>query len=236
MIGARTRLTTQCRHEDDEEDDGLDGRAQQLCLTDRSVFMRFGQFGLGQGGDENGSDSHRTEPTSESGLSERLDVGDPSISGEHEWQASKQEDGNGQEEEPPHGDLGRDMKWSAGGKLRTRHLTHGCRSVVPIRERNDHPDIDETSTVEQQIDNVGKHAILGGLVEESAASVEIWSVNMPRWCTARCYTYSQAKALPQANAASRSSLPSRVQTPLCIGIVRPRAITSYPRTPALTDG
>lgn len=117
MTRARTRLTTQSRHKDDEKDDGLNGRAKELCLTYRSVFMRFGQLGLGQGGDENGSDSHRTEPTGESGLPERLDVGDPAVSSEHEWQASKQEDGNGQEEEPPYGDLRRDTIWSVHARL-----------------------------------------------------------------------------------------------------------------------
>jgi hypothetical protein len=57
MTGASARLTTQRRHKDDEENDGLDGRAQDLGLTNRSILMRFGQLSLGQRGDENGTDT-----------------------------------------------------------------------------------------------------------------------------------------------------------------------------------
>jgi hypothetical protein len=168
MTGASARLTTQRRHKDDEENDGLDGRAQDLGLTNRSILMRFGQLSLGQRGDENGTDTHGTEPTGESGLSERLDVGDPAVGSEHEWQASKQKNSDGQEKKPPYGDL-QAIDWSACAVLKPKHLTYRSRGIVPIGKRNDHSDIDETGTVEQQIDNVGKHAILGGLVEEPAA-------------------------------------------------------------------
>jgi hypothetical protein len=51
-------------------------------------------------------------------------------------------------------------------------------------------------------------------------------------------TYSQAKALPQANAASRSSLPSSVQIPKCSGpsahLLSPAGSPNPKR--ALTDG
>lgn len=48
--------------------------------------------------------------------------------------------------------------------------THRSRRITPVVKRNDHPDVDETGTIEQQVDDVGKHAVLGGLVEETAAS------------------------------------------------------------------
>jgi hypothetical protein len=165
------QLTAKRRDEDHEKDNGLDGGAQNLCLTDRTLLVRFRQLGLGERGDEDGSNAHRTEPAGESGFPERLDVRNPTVREEHEWQASKQEDGDREQEEPPHGDLRRPRTCQDVHYWSARRCTHRRGGIVPIRERNDHADVDETGAVEEQIDDVGKHAVLGSLVEETAAKI-----------------------------------------------------------------
>lgn len=48
--------------------------------------------------------------------------------------------------------------------------THSSSRVLETAERNDSSDIDETSTIEKQIDNVGEHAVFRCLVEETAVN------------------------------------------------------------------
>jgi hypothetical protein len=81
-------------------------------------------------------------------------------------------------------------------------------------ERNDHADIDETGTVEEQVNDVGKHTILCSFVEETAVTLKSVSHAYVLDLAVLESTYSQANALPQAKAANKSSLPRRVQIPV----------------------
>jgi hypothetical protein len=46
--------------------------------------------------DENGSNTHGTEPSCENGFSESLDIGNPFVGGEYDWNPTKEEDKDGE--------------------------------------------------------------------------------------------------------------------------------------------
>ena len=52
-------------------------------------------------------------------------------------------------------------------QLRIRLKTHSQRRIVELIKRYDGSDVDECCAIEQQIDDVGKHGVLCGLIEKS---------------------------------------------------------------------
>ena len=86
----------------------------------------------------------------EDSLSERLDVRDPFVEGNHDWQASEEQDEDGDDDQPPDGD----------GQHRVIEVVEGCPSS----------DVHEASDVEEEIDDRTEHGFLGLAVEETVPS------------------------------------------------------------------
>lgn len=108
-----------------------------------------------------------TKPAYESGLTQRLDIWDPLVECQDDRQTTDGEDANGEYDETPDGKLVRQLRQKVNPR------THRDISVRKVRERNDSSDVNETSAVEEQIDDVRKECVFGSLVEETTGRLLI---------------------------------------------------------------
>jgi hypothetical protein len=100
---------------------------------------------------ENGrTDAHRTKMAAEDSLPERLDVWDPFVEGNHDRQASEEQDQDGDDNQPP-----------------DRDAQHG---IIKVVEGCPSSNVYEASNVEEKIYDGTEHGLLGLPVEETIPS------------------------------------------------------------------
>lgn len=98
--------------------------------------------------DEKGrTDTHGTEVATEDGLPEGLNVRNPLIESDDNWQASEEQDEDGDDDQSP----------DSNAEDRVVEVVEGCPSS----------NVDETSNVEEKIDDGTEHGLFGLSVEET---------------------------------------------------------------------
>ena len=88
--------------------------------------------------------------TTENSLPERLDVWDPFVEGNHDGQAPEEQDKDGDDDQPPDGE--------------------GQHRVIEVAEGHPSSNVDETSDVEEKIDDGTEDGLLCLSVEETIPS------------------------------------------------------------------
>jgi hypothetical protein len=118
---------------------------QEIDLRCVAVRLWVGDVVACERRDEDGADAHWPEPSAEERLAERLDVGDPLVESEDNWQAAEEEDEDSDDHKAPRREA----------------------EVVEVLKGDDGTNVDEGGAVEQQVDDVGKHRVFRGFVEVS---------------------------------------------------------------------
>ena len=141
---------------------------------------------------EDCSNSHRTKVTNKQCLAPRFDVGDPPLEGEDSGQSTENQNANRKEHESP-----------------------DCKSgdiVLPRAEGHRSAEVDENGAIGEQINRRGEVGLLDrlGEPEKERSQRAVHPTIMSKFS----HQSSHAKAVPQAKAASRSSDPANVVSPV----------------------